>query len=294
MRVSLLIRTLSAALLWVSVTGFCEGETIRIAGSDFAGKILGYSSKRIDSMGDHTVTYQMTGSYLGLLKLRHGFADVAFVLQTAEGHPDFSDLVSVPLGYWGVYFAVEQSNPLNEVRLMDLADILQKTQEGLKSEWGLLVPNKPKWTNRLVFVTFDLKETDPAFPVFTNWFFEGRVPENFASMGERMENTGLAGPSHLLVLSSLPMRTSPLRTLAVIQEGQSVGFPPTAESMLYGDYPLRTALHVVVRDPSSPRVRAFLAGFFRIESLKTLEKSGLAAVPENVRRASLLEFDLDF
>lgn len=283
---------LLTALVLCSMEGL--GETVRIAGSDFAGKVLGYHSKQEKQIGDYTADYQMTGSYLGLLKLKNGFADIAFILQSSKGQPDLSEFTTVPLGFWGVYFAVEASNPLNEARETDLTAILQKTRDGLKSEWGSLLPTEPKWSNRLIFVTLDVAKSDPSFPVLLERFFENQAPDNYASLGERLENPGLAGPSNLLVLSKLPEPGSRLRTLSIIQEGQTVGFPPSSESMLYGDYSFSIALHLVVRDPNSPKVRTFLSNFFKGDSVKLLEKSGLVSVPNNVRRAALLEFDLNF
>jgi ABC-type phosphate transport system substrate-binding protein len=269
-------------------------DTIHVAGSDFAGEAMGLKPGAEQKTGDNLIVYNLTGSYIGLLKVKDGFADVAFVLQAAGGQPALDELAAVPIGFWGIYFAVEESNPLNEVSMDSLTDVLRKTKDGLKSEWGTLIPHEPKWTNRIVFVSFDVKQNDPSFPVLLNGFFNNEVPQHFSSMGEKMENPYLAGASHLMVMSRLPQPGKGLRSLAIIPDGQSVGFPPSAESMFYGDYPLRTMLYVVVRDSKDPKVRAFLTDLFSGNRLKLLEKSGLIPVPNNVRKQALLGFDLDF
>jgi ABC-type phosphate transport system substrate-binding protein len=197
----------------------------------------------------------MTGSTLGLLKLKEGFADVAFVTQTLEGNPAMDGLAAIPLGFWGLYFAVQEDNPLNEVEIAVLSEIMRKTRDGLKSEWGSLLPKEPKWSNRLVFVTFDIQETDPSYPVLLNQFFEDEVLEKFSSMGERIENPYLSSASNLLVMSKLPIPGKGLRSLALIESGQTIGYPPSAESMYFGDYPLSLSLYLLVRDVTDPKVR---------------------------------------
>jgi len=289
-----LFSLLFACLAFFLATPSMSGETIRVVGSDFAGAVLKFSTDREDSLGSDKVSYQMTGSYIGLLKLRDNFADVAFVLQTSDGHPGIEELTTIPIGFWGIYFAVEESNPLNEVGVDVLTEVFRKTRGGLKSEWGTLLPDSPKWGNRLVFVTFDVESSDPSFPVLLNQFFDNEVPHNFSSMGERIENPYLAGASNLLVMARMPRPGKGLRALSLVQSGQSVGFPPSAESMFFGDYPLRMSLSIVVRDPKDSKVRAFIRDLFATNWLKLLEDSGLVFVPKNVQLQALLEFDLNF
>ncbi|MCZ6674415.1 MAG: hypothetical protein O7C75_15910 [Verrucomicrobia bacterium] len=270
------------------------GESIRVVGSNFAGAALKLNAESSSIAGSYDVEYLMSGSVLGLIKLKEDFADVAFVLQTSDNHPSLEGLTSIPLGFWGIYFAVADGNPSSEVRMTDLFEILRKTRDGLKSEWGPLLPGEPKWTNRLIFVTFDLKESDPSYSIFLDRFFDKVNPDNFSSMGEKIENPYLSGVSNLLVMSRLPKTGSGLRVLSLIQEGQSVGFPPSPESMFFADYPLHTRLLLVVRDPKDTKVRAFVRDFFEKNRLELLLQAGLVSAPENVQKQTLLEFDLDF
>ena len=81
---------------------------------------------------------------------------------------------------------------------------------------------------------------------------------------------------------------------ALIESGQSIGYPPSAESLYFGDYPLRLSLYLLVRDVTDPKVRVFLQAFFESNQLELLENSGLVSAPENVQKQALLEFDLEF
>ena len=285
---------------WVSlICGLllCAGEltaqTIRVVGSEYVGKALQLNNSSGDRVGSYDVQYRMTGSLLGLLKLREGLAEVAFVLQNSNGEQTFDDLQLIPLGFWGVYIAVQEDNPLTEIKDEDLTEILRKTRDGLKSEWGTLMPNQPKWTNRLIFVTFDIEESDPSFPILLNQFFNNEVPEKYDSMGERIEDPYLASSANLLIMSKLPDSTRGLRSLAWIGGEENVGYPPSRQSLFYDDYPLRTPLYLAVGKKQDPKVRAFLEEFFSSSSLEMLEKSGLVPVPENVLKQALLEFDLE-
>lgn len=284
---------LFTGVLWTLLGNGLGGQIIRVAGSDFAGAALDSEGKNGETLGAYTVEYQMTGSLLGLIKLREGFADVALVLQAGD-YPSLEGLTSVPLGFWGVYIVVQEENPLSEVSIEGLAGIVRKTRDGLKSEWGTLLPNQPQWANRLIFVNFIMKKTDPSFPVLLDRFFDNKIPPNFSALGERIENPYLAGASNLLILSRIPESGKGLRVLSIIPEGQTVGFPPSKESMHFGDYPLRTSLFLVARNPRSPKVRTYVRDFFESNRLNLLSQTGLVEAPESVQKQALLEFDLEF
>ncbi|MDA0346120.1 MAG: hypothetical protein O3C43_00265 [Verrucomicrobia bacterium] len=271
-----------------------NANPVRIVGSNFAGNAMGEAPNSEEKMGTHSFHYHMTGSLIGLIKLQENFADVAFVLQTAEGYPAMEGLTTIPLGFWGVYFAVQEENPLNEVPTSKLSDILQRTKDGLKSEWGSLLPEHPKWANRLIFVSFDIRGTDPSYPILLNRFFENENPQNFSSLGDQLDNPYLAGASNLVVMSRLPEPGRGLRALSLIEDNQNVGFPPSGENLFFGDYSLKTTLYLVVRDSSDPGVRAFVRDFFEKNRVNSLRIAGLIDVPQNIQKQVLLEFDLDF
>ena len=175
-----------------------------------------------------------------------------------------------------------------------LSDILLRTRDGLKSEWGSLLPNQPKWINRLIFVSFDIRSTDPSYPILLNRFFENDNPHNLSSLGDQLENPYLAGASNLVVMSHLPESGRGLRALSLIDDDQNVGFPPSGENLFFGDYSLKTTLYLVFRDSSDPKVRAFVRNFFEKNRLDSLRVAGLVEVPQNIQKQALLEFDLDF
>jgi hypothetical protein len=269
-------------------------DPVRIVGSNFAGTALGIAPNSEEKIGAYSVLYHMTGSLIGLIKLQENFADAAFVLQTAEGYPALGDCTVIPLGFWGVYFAVHEENPLNEVPVSKLSDILRRTKDGLKSEWGSLLPDQPKWANRLIFVSFDIRSIDPSYPILLNRFFENSLPSHFSSLGDQLENPYLAGASNLLVLGRLPEPGRGLRALSLIEDNQDVGFPPSGENLFFGDYSLKTTLYLVVRDSSDPGIRAFVRNFFEKKRINSLRVAGLVDVPQNIQKEALLEFDLDF
>jgi ABC-type phosphate transport system substrate-binding protein len=82
--------------------------------------------------------------------------------------------------------------------------------------------------------------------------------------------------------------------LSLIEENQTVGYPPSSENMLFADYPLRSSLFLVLRDPEDEKTRIFVSDFFDKKRLGNMEKNGLVKVPENMQKQALLEFDLDF
>ena len=281
---------LPAALLVASSE--VRAQTVQVVGSNFVGEALKLNSKLDHKAGDYSVTYKMTGSLVGSLKLKEGLADVAFVLQSPD-ELDLEGLKAIPLGFWGIYFAVQEENPMSEIKEDELSEILRKTRDGLKSEWGSLLPSEPKWTNRLIFVTFDILESDPSFPILVNQFFDNEMPEKFGAMGERIENPYLASASNLVVMSKLPDPNRGLRSLSWISTGSGVGYPPSPESLFYGDYPLRLPLYLIVRDSVDPKVKAYIRNFFSSDQLEILKESGFVPVPDNLQKQALLEFDLE-
>ena len=71
-------------LLFFYVCNCSGAETIRVVGSDNAGIALGIDGAAVGKIATYEVNYKMTGSRIGLLKLRQGFADIAFVLQRPD------------------------------------------------------------------------------------------------------------------------------------------------------------------------------------------------------------------
>lgn len=286
-------RLLACILLcgWGGITSL-NSETIRVVGSDSVGRILSLESSEVDK--SLTVSYQMSGSLGGLIKLREGYADIAFVLQTSEGYPGMDGLTAIPLGYWSLIVAVKEDNPLIELSLKEMQQLFEKTNDGLKTEWGMLLPDEPKWSHRSIFFTVDVGADDPSYPLFVEEFFEGERPQKLSSFGDKLDNPYLAGPSNLLIMSRLPEPEKELRTVALIEDGKEFGYPPTSENLHFGDYPLRTSLFMVIRDKKSEQTRSYLRSFFGSGRLESLYASGLIPVPENVRNLALLEFDLEF
>ena len=267
-----------------------QDPPLRVVGSHYVKEILGYDS----SEGKESIAYRMTSSLLGFEKIREGLADVAFVIHSSEAHPSIPGTANIPLGFWGVFFAVHRNNPLTEVPLIRLSELLRKTRHGLNSEWGFLLPGEPDWANRPLLVTFGLTKEDPSYPVLNHWFFQDEKVEELGSLGENPADPFGAGSSELLVLSQLPEIDRGLRLLSLVQPWDSVGFPPSQENLFFGDYPLRCSLHLIARDIAEPRTRRFLADFFQSEDLEKLGNSGFVTVPANVRNQALLEFDLEF
>lgn len=286
-------RLLACLLLcgWIGISSL-RSETIRVVGSDSVGRILNLESGEV--VESLTVSYQMSGSLGGLIKLREGYADVAFVLQTSEGYPTMEGLTAIPLGYWSLLVAVHEDNPLIEVSMKDMQLLFEKTNDGLKTEWGALLPDEPKWSNRLIFFTVDVETNDPSYPLFVEEFFGGVRPQKLSSFGDKLDNPYLAGPSNLLIMSRLPELGKGLRTVALIEDGKEFGYPPTSENLHFGDYPLRTSLYMVVSDENSEGVRTYIRSFFSSGRLNSLYASGLIPVPEKVQNQALLEFDLEF
>ncbi len=275
------------------VLGIAEAQTIKVAGSNFVGSALQLHRRGDQNIGDYSIHYQMSGSLLGRIKLKEGLVDVAFVLQRPDEPQSLEGLHTIPLGFWGIYFAVQNGNPMTEVKETDISEVMRKTKDGLKSEWGSLLSNAPKWTNRVIFVSFDILAPDPSFPILVNQFFDNEIPENFHSMGERIEDPYLASSGNLLIMSKLPDSARGLRSLSWIKTGDSVGYPPSPESMFYGDYPLRLPLYLAVADKADPKVKAYLRDFFNSDQLEILKNSGFVPVPENLQKQALLEFDLE-
>ena len=267
-----------------------HSSPLRVVGSHYLEGILGPDT----SEGEDSIAYDMTSSLIGLVKIREGLADVAFVIQSPEEQPSLPGSTGILLGYWSIFFAVHRDNPITEVPLAGLSELLRKTRHGLQSEWGNLLPHEPDWANRPVLVTFGLTENDPSYPILNHWFFQDEKVDAFDSLGEPTDHPHGVEPYALLVASRLPEADVGHRLLSLVQPGDSVGFPPSPENLFYGDYPLRCSLHLVVRDIEDPLTRQFLADFFLSGDLEKLANSGFVAVPDNVLKQALLGFDLEF
>ena len=267
-----------------------HSHPLRVVGSHYLEEIFHANL----SNEDNSIHYQMTSSLLGLLKIREGLADVAFVLQSPEEQPLPPGSANVALGYWGIFFSVHRDNPTTEIPLAGLSELLRKTRLGLRLKWGIFLPHEPDWANRPVKVTFGLSDNNPSYPILRSWFFQDEKVDGIHFLADHAAQPHVVEPYTLLVSSRLPEAQGDLRPLSLVQPGDSVGFPPSPENLFFGDYPLRCSLNLIVRDMEDPRSIQFLTLFFQSEIPKMLAHSGFVAVPDNAQNQALLKFDLEF
>lgn len=124
------------ALLQVPLlAGAAEAATVRITGSTTVAGLLQPKQPEVETKSGLTIEIEGVGSSRGIEALIAGEADVAMISasleqvvvklnQKAPGSVDGSSLVSHPVGATEVAFAVHPSNPVTQLTLAQITEVL--------------------------------------------------------------------------------------------------------------------------------------------------------------------------
>ncbi len=269
-----------------------NGE-LRIVGSDLVGDILADRLLEIEESVDFDIKLILSGSLLGKVKMHEGLADVALIVEQVDGvSAQVEGHVKIPIGFWGIYLGVSHDNPILKTNVSALRDVVEATYRGKSSSWQLIAGDDSYQHDRLVFLACNVEATDAAFPVFLKYFL-GNKRHELKRLGGRIEDLNGLGDSVLVLLSYLPTGNE-LKLLGVSANEESPGFPPSAENMYYGDYPLSTSFYLLLNKSADERARRFVQEFLDDKTLKLLDESGLIFASKNVQKQALLEVDLEF
>jgi len=283
---------ISSIALAVRVQAF----EIKVVGTDLLDATLQQPlTEFAESHKDWTLNLDLYGSIPALERLKAGQADLAIVAIPDDSPKPAEDYQVVPFAFQVAVVIVKDINPLVEIdfsQLKGIYGISSDVNYGRWNEMGLT----GLWSNRpiqalalsnedsVVFELFKYKALNQS-PLKPNVSLAASERELFATM--ETDSAAIAVIDH--VPDSDTYRALPVGT----GKAGEFAFGPTPDNVFYGDYALRLPIYLVFKEEKKLKIKDILYFLLSKEVEEILDGEGFMALPENVRRRTVLELDIE-
>lgn len=265
-------------------------EPIRLQGSDLLRPALADPLAKFAAEQALPLQIELTGSLLAQRHLQEATCDLAILTSTEK--------LEVPEGYMVLPFAfqtamvvVNAENPLTEVSLTQLAGIFGQARPLEYKQWGELGLTG-SWNSRTITLEALRSESSLILEIFTNTAM--REYPLKTNINFHQESRGLVkkvgetiGSIGLSAVSPVP---SNVKVLSV--STQEFSYPPSAEAVEYGDYPLSLKFSLCFRQSRQAEMRPLLQFLLSDEVASLLDAANFQSCARNTRRENSLMLEL--
>jgi len=217
-----------------------HAKPIRIFGTDLMAGWYPVEFEKLYTNPDYPVQFSLTGSYGGLIALKNGYADGCLYLQSDKQGPDLPEgYVSRVIGYYLLYCHVPSNFPETAISKKTLAAIAAKSAESSTTTWAKVLENPDSWENQSPSILLEKGIQSIAESIFRFDILQSEPSgkrlicvENGSDVTE-----AIAENNYFILVTDRPVPPEPtLKSIALVDFGENVGFPATHENIEYGDY----------------------------------------------------------
>jgi ABC-type phosphate transport system substrate-binding protein len=246
--------------------------------------VLAVSDLMAGQMQQALPAAQFMGSVNALAMLRSGTAEVAIVA-IPDGKALPEQFECIPFAYEVASVVVNDTNPLRKISLHSLTSIYSRTNNSIE-KWGALgltegwatrsisahMPDNSSGITAHLFVSMTLVNTPVSDSV-------GRFQTQ-----TQVEAIASSQPSCLIIMRGVNVPPG-ARALEVSRTSaqDDYAYPPTQDSIFFGDYPLRLPFYIVIPKDAPQATRATVAKLLGDDIAAALEKAGFVPVPASER-----------
>lgn len=291
MRLPALVAVALSLIAALPLTG--RAQELRIVGSDLLEGALSRSLEPYARGTERTLAYDLRGSRLGLEALQAGNADLALLVLGAEDPKPGPELTSVVVGYLTSVVVVPADVSLTQINFAQLAGVFGASELNNFRRWSE-VGALGEWAPRAISAMALRRSSGLALDLFRyNVLQTPELKPTVALLDTaqqayqrlRGEEGGIA------ILPSSPPPELGLKVLLVARSAGETAYPPTAENLHTGDYPLRLPVHLAFRRGEAGRLGYLIRHLLADETAPILQEAGLMTLPVQARNQ--LIFDLE-
>lgn len=272
-----------------------RADAVRVAGSDLLNAALGEWLPELAQERGLGVETNFIGSIPAETRLQDGTADIGLVAVPDGMEKPGSGMLTIPFAYRVLWVVVGDTNPLNEITMEQLAGIYGS---------GTRL-NIERWSD---LQQLSLGGSRPVVPIVQTQ--EDRIILNlfmYTAMGEstlkpRVERIAgrvdvldaVAGDNTTIGLIGFQPKTQRVKVIPVAKNdggSEEFAFGPTPQNVYHGDYIFRLPIYIVVRENRAGELLPAINLLLSDEVAERLAKNDFMAVPEEIRRAQLMELD---
>jgi ABC-type phosphate transport system substrate-binding protein len=266
---------------------------IRIAGSDQLGFMeeavqTQWESKR----GETQLIWNLQGSYPAMQDIQAGSADVAIVLLKNDSEK-LAGFEYYPIGFRIAAILANKTNPIKQLSYDQLKAIFGSQTNSNISDWGQLGLSG-YWKDRAISLHAFSDADDLSLDIF-KYKVLGSVSvksgmREWSSMSILM--TTLRTDDRALAIAPFPVDDPHIQCLFVSPKDSSVGYFPTEESILFGDYNLQLPIYIVLPKDAPTELFSVAELFFDSAVQGLFKDHMIIQLPENERKGRQMMFKL--
>lgn len=287
--------TLSAAAFAATVfaSSVFGADQIRIAGSDLLDGALRTNLSDFAKGNDLALTFDLRGSRLGMEALQTGKADLGLLVfgnQDPKPGEQFSDAV---IGYLTSVVVVPADVSLTQISYPQLAGVFGASELNSYRRWseiGVL----GEWAPRAISGMALRRSTGLSLDLFRHTVLQKpdlKPTIALLDSAEEAYSRLLGEEGGIAILPFAPPAGKKLKVLLLAKSAGDVAYPPTAENLHTGDYPLRLPVHIVFRKGEAGKLSRVIRQILADETAPALQAVGVTPLPVQARNQ--LVFDLE-
>lgn len=242
-----------------------------------------------------SLNVDLFGSMPALEMMKAGEADLAIVAIPDDSPKPSADFEVVPFAFQTAVIIVKDINPLVEINFPQLKGIYGTTSEVNYTRWNEMGLTGV-WSNRPIQALALDKGNSVVFELFKFKALErSPLKSNVSLIPSEQELLSVMGTdsASIAVIDRVP-QSDQYRALSVASgEPGEFAFGPTPENVFYGDYLMRLPLYIVFRAEKKQQLKNILHYLLSSDISNILAGDGFMPLPENVRRRTILELDIE-
>ncbi len=267
-----------------------DGEAIRVGGTDYLESGVAAFKESVLYGEELEFVLEMGGSRPARFSLDRAAIDIGLLFRDTEEAPFFKGYERLPLGYQILTVVVNEDNPIDSIRLNRLAGIFGQTEEFDFALWGDL--GLSEWVNRpilpyVVSSKVDLSSEFFRLRVLGNPRYKLNVRE--AATPDQALDVIRSEATAIALTGFLDKRLDGLKVVALTSDILETPTRPNADSVHFGDYPLKVPLDLYYRVDRTTVLRPLMEYLLSDAFAEALVTSGILPLPKNFRERTLLD-----
>lgn len=282
-----------ATLAFALTSTPASAAELRLTGSDLFDGPLKQNLETFAKGNDLTLAFDLRGSRLGLEALQTSQADLGLLVFGTQDKKPGAEFSSVVIGYLTSVVVVPADVTLTQINYAQLSGVFGASEQNNYRRWSE-IGALGEWAPRAISGMVLRRRNGLSLDLFRyNVLQNPELKPTVALLDTPQEayQRLLGEEGGIAILPSAPPAGTKLKVLLLAKGENDVAYPPSAENLHTGDYPLRLPVHLVFRKGEAGRLSSFIRHLLADETAPAWQSVGVTPLPVQARNQ--LVFDLE-
>lgn len=281
---------LAALALAVSTASAAE---IRLAGSDLFEGVLRKNLESFAAANDVRLSFNLRGSRLGLEALENGEADLGLMVFGTHDKKPGLGWNSATIGYLTSVVVVPADVSLTQINYAQLSGVFGASELNNYRRWSELGA-LGEWAPRAISGMALRRSTGLSLDLFRYYVLQNPELKPTIALLDTPEAAYerlLGEEGGIAILPAAPPANLKLKVLLLAKGANEVAYPPSAENLHTGDYPLRMPVQLVFRKGEAGRFSSLLRHIVADEAAAAWQAVGVTPLPVQARNQLVFQLE---